>query len=289
MPLKINLIYNQHQSGWTETFYAPGSDPVAALNTLTNPFFNKAVAFRAAGTVLYALRASVVGGNRASFLRIVNVPAPGPDEFDPTPTYAAPDVVSTDAVYSLNGLTGKKRAIALRGLRDGDVIRNTNGNFAPSAALVSLVNAYFLAVFNLGWTIRFEVRPPDGGLSWLRVVSVTKVNLNDALSILEVPSAPFVITQPTAVTIQGVPKDDLPGLPRNAVAVVTSAGPDQVVIQYRYRGHAAITYPIRMRLTPTVYGYEPIVNWVFVRFSERKTGKPFGSLRGRARVAIRQL
>src|SRR5262249_44597751 len=156
--------------------------------------------------------AALVGSTRKSSIRIVNRRAPGEDEFT-VEGYTDPDIVSTDAVYLLQGATGKRRNIALRGLRDADVVRTNAGLFAPSAALTNQVNVYIGAVNNLGWQIRYQNRPPTGGLFWYPVRKVEPHTSNVALSICTLDLVPPVITTPTPWIAQGVPKDDIPGFP----------------------------------------------------------------------------
>lgn len=289
MALKVNLIYNQFSQGFTETFYLPGpTDPRSFCLSLSATFTARAMAFRASGTQLYAVRASVVGGTRQSYTRLIQRYAPGADIDDP-PDYTNPDVVSTDAVYQLLGSAGHKRNISFRGLRDADVIRLSSGAFAPSAALTSQIQSYVNILSNTGLAIRFEVRPPTNPLVWYTVTSVTTAAANSPLTNLEISSVPFAFTVPVPVTIQGIPRDDLPGLPRNAVCVGTGTAPNVITIQYRYRASQTTTFPLKMRVTQTQYSYDTLDGTSnFVRFGERKTGRPFGGSVGRARVAIRR-
>lgn len=289
--LKVVLEFSQFNHGWTETWFVPLTDPGSFLNSIPGSTYSKALAFRAPSTYLYGVRASVVNAPKQSSLVLVQVSSPGtPSGAD---NYSKPDVVSTCLQVRLFSLTGKNRFITLRGLRDGDVLLDPfTGVGQPSATLTSQVLAYIRDWTNRSAAIQSTARPPTVGIVPTRVAQVIPNTFNSNNSDLIVLNDVIPFTdQPLPISILGIPKDDLPGFPSLTTVVAKSTVSGiHYTIPYRYRGQGAITFPPRM----TLMAYAPAYNAInfdqtqFYRFSERKTGRPFGSLRGRSRGAVRR-
>ena len=67
MTLKITIFYNQATQGWTETYYATGSNPSSYLAGLPDSFYRGLLALRDADVDLFAIRATVLGSVRLSY------------------------------------------------------------------------------------------------------------------------------------------------------------------------------------------------------------------------------
>lgn len=167
MPVKVVLFYNQYQRGWTETWYKPGN--VVPFNVLTAdvPIFSAAIAFRAPGTELYAVRYSDVDNPRRSSLVILQGYLD-----NRIPSSTRPDVVTTDAVYTIVSDLGAKRRISLRGLNDRDTVRLESGVDQLGPNLVALIPQYLNQVRSAGWLIRLQSTPRNSALTFNPVFSL---------------------------------------------------------------------------------------------------------------------
>jgi len=287
MTLKLTFYYNQGKQGFTETFYASGADPQAyVFNTLSTSLLRKLAAIRSMTTSMYAVRASVVDNPRNSYLRLINGEFSGSGGFGGL--LDVPDVVSTDAVIQLTGSGAIKRRLFLRGLRDDWVVRDALGNDKPPAGFTTQLNNYFNAIQAAGFQIRVTVLPPAGGLVWQNVFQVIEAVPGSGsvqLQTAGVVAAPFV--KGAYVVIQGAPAQTLPRFPRIAqITAVGDAGTPGIFIAYHKLSGGNVTVR-KMRFAALTYSYEPITSYQFERFSEHRTGKPFGLLRGRSRGLAR--
>ena len=283
MPTKIVLYYNQANAGFSETYYHASNDPVQLANNLALAFYKKMVIFRSNDTFLEAARFSSTTPPRKSFLIR---PSPKPQGTSGVTGDLGPDVVSTTAVFALQSNTGATRRIFLRGLADVDVRRDVFGNDTPAAGLISGTNAMFLELFKQNFCIRVGNRPPNAGLAWSNVTGVrSAINNPDQYSAFASTGAPDQFVKGDVVQFNGIPSS-LPRWPRKAeiVGSETLDAFTRWMVSYGLAG-AIPVFPAKMKVTFATYSLEVISLWQFERFSEHKTGRPFGSLRGRARVA----
>lgn len=283
MPCKLVLYFNQFASGFSETYYHPSTNPITLADSLSNAFYQAAAAPRSVDTILVAARFSDTLPPRASTLVR---PYPVAQGTRSGTLDVGPDVVSTDAVWLLTSSLGATRRLFMRGLADQDVRRDIFGNDLPSATLRTLTYAWLQALFAAGFSIRTSQRPPNAGLVWSPVIRVARDPESSARSSYFIStSATQLFTRGQSVQFNGVPKS-LPRFPRKAV-ITNAVRVDDVwwyFLQYGLPGGVFVDPPT-MRVTPSSYAYSVISRWAFERFSEHKTGRPFGSLRGRARGA----
>jgi hypothetical protein len=288
MAMKVVFFYQQGARGWTETWYTQANNPISWQEVnITPALLTTLVAFRAAGTRVVACRISQVDPPRLSFTlqfagRYKIVSTLGS-------TTNAPDMASTDAMWQINGTDGSKRKLFIRGLRDVDTVRDADGFDTPSPFLTSGVNKMLTNLFNIGLVLRSQVRPPNGGLAWNTVIGVTPQVAMPAYTQITTLNNPVLPSPPPCkIVFQQLNKDNLPGFPIQTETVpgFVIAG-NGIVVKYRYRGPSNPTPFTTMRFTGLVYTYIAMGTWTFVAFSERKTGRPFGVPRGRARSPVR--
>jgi hypothetical protein len=282
MPCKIVLYYNQLNAGFSETYYHVSDDPVTLAQNFTSAFYNKMVSFRSSDTVLEAARFSSTVPPRKSFLIR---PYPKPQGTSGTTGDIGPDVVSTTAVFALQNSDGSTRRIYMRGLADQDVKRDTFGNDIPSAGLRSGTDKMFLELFKQGFSIRRSNRPPNAGLTWQNIVLVGHTdNTNPDSSYFVLDTQVIQFAKNDVLQFNGVPSD-LPRFPRKTIitGVVLDGGVQKYYFDYGLPGGVQVATS-NMKATKSTYSLAVISQWQFERFSEHKTGRPFGSLRGRARA-----
>jgi hypothetical protein len=282
MPTKMVLFFNQLQGGFSETFYHTSDDPQTLATTLTNDFYQKAANLRATSTILKAARFSRIGGAKLS---ILVRPFPIAQGKRATVAVPGPDPISTTAVYLLQATNGNTRRLFMRGLADVDVERDNFGNDLESSALMSGRNAYFAALFQLGFQVQVTQKPPFLGLTWRNVVRVRALtpSVANRCEIRLFPEAPnFAVNDMLDFAGAGV---SLPRFPRRTriLGISVVDGVANYQIAYALPGGVTVE-PQNMRCQILPKLYAPISLWYFERFSEHKTGRPFGSLRGRARA-----
>jgi hypothetical protein len=296
MPCKVVVFYNQAERGWSETFYIPDSVPPVTLNsTAWVSFLTAAIGLRAAPCVIKAVRITPIGVATVSQLYVTSSQyySGGTNGLG---SGLLPDPSSTDAVFQLyNFALTTKRRIFVRGLPDAWVIRDAQGNDLQAGTFITAYNKFFSGMTGLGGEIRRTLPPgaPPNQLISVQQVNAHVTNPNWSTLTLAAASTYNLATNPIILS-RGVPFDDLPGFPRRATVVALSdANPFTVTIAYRFRNTQAV-HPKNMRIQQTAYAYEFIKpatsttgGWIFERFSEHKTGRPFGSLRGRSRALVR--
>lgn len=290
LPTKVVIFYNQGSGGFTETWYSTGEDPRTVANLLEDRLIPDLINWRHELTVLKAMRVSRIGAERTSYLRRFSPNYRGRKRTTSTNT---PDVISTDAVIKVNALQAGSKRMFIRGLADVDVERTPTGDDKPSADLIAGLSSLVGVAQIQSWRLRIMTQPPGGALVWTYVSGVVPFVGNPTYSTLETNGAvPGYIAVGDTIIIQGVPQDDLPGFPRTArVAGIVGGGTPGVIIQFRERASANV-YPTKMRFTKLIWTYPGVASFTedtFERFSERKTGRPFGLLRGRARSVVRAL
>jgi len=288
MPLKITIFYNQASGGFTETWYANGTEPPDHLTTGVQSILKRAIKFRAPLTYIYAVRFSVVDSPRKSILFKVGQYAMKAD-VSPAPDQNRPDVVSTTAQYRIRDSNFNWRMLEIRGLADNSILRDDlSGVPNPQTGFLKGVEAYLNMVYNAGWYIRVAKKQSVGGLTQTQVISMQPNPLNEnQTEILLTDNLNLQVPGFTKIRFYGVIKNDLPGFPTTATLnSKTIVFPFKVVIPYRMRG-TAIYQPVNMRALPSVYEYFAIADYSFWNFTRRDTGRPTGSQRGRARGAVR--
>jgi len=298
MASKITFFFEQVGSGWTETWYHNNSAPDTVVKTfLTADILNRAVKFRHRLTYLKAARATGIGGSKLSFTRSYGNDYHGSDIGTGD---SGPDIVSSDAVVAVDAIQVGRKRMFVRGLNDEDIRRSSVGRDVPSGNLTAGLINYLNAMSQAGFALRILDQPPNAGLVWSPVTSVKAVvgipTMVDVKTIDDV-AAPIVVGG--NVRFSRVPTDSLPGFPSKAkVIAMNPGGVAGVRISYTLRGGVEV-FPPSMQLTNLSYSY-PIVAGVgagfftlvsnplvIERFSEHKTGRPFGLLRGRARSKVR--
>jgi len=288
MATKYTIFYNQGNRGWTETWY----DNLTTFQTDFNSanwkkFLKSAILFRGATTYIYGIRQTgvkpLVNGSQIDVLgNTYKAPFSNPATDDP-------DVVSTDAVFLVNAFTDitSKKRMYFRGLPDFYVDRDVDGGFAPAPVLITNIKDYFKNASTLGLSIRVKDPTP----AQVQVLSMspnpTNINYTD-LTCNAVPV--FVGTAPYQIVNFGVQTDDTPGFPHIANVVSVTTGPPIIVtIRYRLRSSVVPVTPANQRFRQLQYIYKAVdYNTAdFQFFSEHKTGRPFGVLRGRSRSLVR--
>lgn len=279
----MTLFFNQYAAGFSETFYHPSMDPTTLQVTIPNSLYKAAAAFRHVSVILKAVRFSRVEAPKASVLWLPSPRAQGTRYSDEEP---GPDAVSTTAVYVLSTQTNQRRRIWCRGLADVDVTRDAFGNDIESASLIKMRNNYFLALNEAGFCIRYGDRPPAGGLTWK---NVTKVYLKanpvspSTRCTIQVVEAAAGFAVGDIVQFDGVP-GTLPRFPRTNRIEAVNAGAGVTDYQIAYSLPGGVTVDTgKLRVTRAQSSNALITRWSFERFGEHKTGRPFGSLRGRSR------
>jgi hypothetical protein len=282
MACKIVFYYNLTGAGWSETFYHSTSDPQALAAGIPNSFYQSCAGFRSTSCFLKAIRFSSLTPPRKSFL-VKPYPTAQGTAAGPT-INDGPDVASTDAVFLLQGDSVTSRRIFIRGLCDDDVKRDIFGNDLMSARLRNGTNTFLAEISARGFCIRKMQRPPDGALTYNNVnrVMAQGANIADFATIwfndTTFPNAGDVMQ------FVGVPAN-LPHFPRQArmISAFTDLAVRKCDIEYRLPGGVTV-FPPKMKACATSPIFGTIQGWNFERFSEHKTGRPFGSLRGRARA-----
>lgn len=290
MACKVVFFYNQDQSGWTETYYCPSTDPFTFLNSLPATLFQKAMAFRAAGTDLYAVRATLLGGLRQSF----TLPLQGryPSPFSVNSSAYNPDVVTTDALYNLYDGLGHVKKMYFRGLIDAWTNKLPTGQSVQYPDLIQAIGQFITQLYNNNFQLRYQNRPPTGGLLWNNVAQVNSASAEGypQFTFCQTPAATgFVIGTPLPTVIfQNVNRNALPGFPlTTTVLAQTASSPFGIVIPYNWRGIPVFTPNKNMRFCLQTFTYQGIFSGQFLRLTEHKTGRPFGIARGRARSIVR--
>lgn len=282
---KIVIFYNQGPRGFSETYWLPDQNPKAAADGLTNQFLNAMVGFRAQNTSIYAIRASNEGPPRLSYLRLAGFQFQGASGLT---AESLPDVITTTAVVRLSSAAGVTRRVFLRGLPDDLVVRNIFARDTPPAAMIAAIDKYTKALATAGMQIRYQLRPPAGGLAFQQVSALIQPpDLPQYTQITFVPVAGFAPVTGANIVFSGI-DPRLRDFPR--IAKITSVGVIGVTqtlnIAYRMPAGGLVS-PAKMKMLNLVYGLSPIAEGDFERFSEHKTGRPFGLLRGRSRAVLR--
>lgn len=282
MPCKMTIYYNLFNAGFSETYFHNSDDPQALSNAIPNSFYQKAARFRHSACSVKAARFSRVGGVRQSILKR---PYPVAQGASSGLAQQTADVVSTTCVYALQSATGKIRRVWFRGLNDGDVTRDAAGNDVMFGILSGYVDAWISALITAGFCIQVVQRPPAGALTYKKVLAVQPLNPDNATRSMfftdpNVP--PYIVGQ--KLSFVGIP-GTLPRFPRSAEVLFVTVidGINNYQIAYSLPGGVGIN-PASMKVTPLLFAYEAIFDWAFERYGEHKTGRPFGSLRGRSRA-----
>lgn len=282
MPSKMTLFFNQYNAGFSETYYHSQDDPGLLAADTPNSLYQAATNFRHTSVLMKAVRFSRVGGARGSYLIR---PSPKAQGQQTTPIDTGPDVVSTTAVYLLSTSSGIRRRVWVRGLADLDVKRDAFGNDLQSASLQNATQAYFGQLKSLGFQVRSVNRPPTAGLTWRNVVSVQHILTTDpnrATFFLQVEAPALNVGD--QVSFNGI-SSSLPHFPRSTTILAKQVvdGITNYTIAYQLPGGVSVS-PKALKLTSLTYSQATLYTAAFERFGEHKTGRPFGSLRGRSRA-----
>lgn len=286
---KIVIFYNLAQGGWTETYYSNATagslDPTS---TAWVRFFNQRKVMMGQPAFIYGMRISNIGA-RASYSYYFGAKYEG--GFANTTAgvkTTLTDATAVDALFRLSDASTNKRSLWLRGIPPGYVTRDATGNPIQSTNLIAASGPLLNAMTALGLMIRSLQAPPGGGLISLPITSVAAYPTNAQWSILTTTQAPgFILNTGQQVRFHGIPFDYLPGFPRIATVVdQSSVPPFSFSIPYRFRDSGAYNPP-KMSGIKVAYNATAIQNLEFINYATHKTGRPFGSLRGKARALVR--
>ena len=283
MATKMTMFFNQANAGFSETWYNAAVNPKALYDSLAKTFYDKSIAFRDYLTTLKAVRFSNTQLPRQSYLFIPQVAVQGKRGSAFSQKNA--DVISTTAVYSITSANLKLRRVWFRGLNDEDVLRDSTGTDFLTPQVSKLVDSWMNALKNEGFAIRYTVLPPDALLTWrkLQIVNHVAGQSADRANLIPAVADP-PLTVGGIYSVGGIPSS-LPRFPRKVeiLSLTTIAGLPHYEIAYQLPGGVGVA-PKNLRVTLHVPATVPLDIWQFERFSEHKTGRPFGSLRGRARA-----
>lgn len=286
MALKILIMYNQGNRGWSETYYMSTGSVTSvdfSLPPLTT-FLQASLSMRAAGVYIYGARVSFIGKPQAATLWLFQQKwvAQGGTSVNP------PDVPSTDALIYRYDANGAKYPLYLRGLADLDVVELPGAIPAPTPRLLKQLANFIQAMQGASLFVSVGGRAGAAGITPNNVTQVEKDPANANWSQIKLQNVPAgVITVGSYVKFHGIDRDKVPGFPLTAVAQAVDAVGQTISIPYVFRA-ATLTYqPVKATVITQATTYLPVNTWTFKSFSERKTGRPFGSLRGRARSVVR--
>jgi hypothetical protein len=281
---KLTFIYNAGLQGFSEVFYR-SADTAQAATQITQTRINKFIQMRIGGVVLVALKATEVGGLRRSYIRTLNeVRNAGYSGSPLNPQIATPDVTAVCAQIRLGFEGGGSRIVNVRALGDVETIRNQNFIDNPSGVLRDAINNYLSAVTPdfLGQKL---VDSSENGFPWIPVASLEAHPTNSSWTRVNVLNNAQINAANQLVYFSGVDRAVFPGL-RGQFRVVEPPTATTFTIPYRYREAVALTTVRNMNVRRAVYTYPALVGRnfddTFVRLTTRKTGRPFGLLRGRA-------
>lgn len=290
MASRIVVYFNQANAGWSETFYTYLTDIPDDINSPAwQEFLSASLAMRAQPTILMGVRWTQLDPPNRSYFFPVGIQNFFANQVQFL-TDGPPDVVATDAWFQWNSpAIGGKRAVTIRGLPDSFVTKKSNANPDPPANFVKAYRRYFDSIAALNLQMRALQRTTTGLYVKYPVQSVTAHPTNENWSVITTTVATgYNPLENPQVIFRGVPKNNLPGLPRiTQVLAATAAAPFTITVPYRYRGAGPSVTPAKMTFQRTAYVQDNIGTYNFIRYSTRNTGRPFGSLRGRAKSVIR--
>jgi hypothetical protein len=286
MPLKVVFFYNATNEGWTETYYALGSDPQTyALQYLTQSRLQKFVNPRESNVTFFEARVSLIGSPRVTYSLVQNqLPQPlVASEF-------APDVTAEDALILMRSLVGPPRHLWLRGLPESSVVYDTLGNPTPPAVLLAQIQAMATAMSAMNFCIQNATIPLPNANNWYQVTAMQPSLTNGSATVLTIapqwaPSPPY-----PPIYFQGLNKNLTPGFPRQLIplSVLLSGTVTEVTVPWLFRAPNNPFLPMKMKFTPLAYTTPTIQSVSFERYGTRKTGRPFGVPRGRSVVAVKR-
>lgn len=287
MAIKVVFYYTCAQWGFTETYYSAGSQARPVVDGLSNTLLKNFSEWRAPICRLVAVRGSVEGSPGQSYLRRLYGDYSG-IKHTLLGLDQEPDVPSTDAVLAFTGATGKRRRIYLRGLSDRDVLLTTDGFANPSPRLWSAWLKMIRSISSAGLQIRYTDLTTGAGIpAPVKCLALRTVG-GDPLKTLYQCTGQDLTNFPDGrrVVFKGIPTRQVPKWPRVAMIAGHNSVEDVgVIIPYALPGGKTII-PDRMTMQWYLVQYENIGQYDFERFSERKTGRPFGQLRGRSRAQV---
>lgn len=283
MPLKIVHFYQQKDQGWTETYYTQDATVGSFRQKITRQGLEKFAGIRAPLTNFVAVRITELTGQRNSSLYLISPAIPGNAHQLNISNLGNPEPVSTDSLSIIYGQTGKSRRIAIRGIRDSDVIRDFTGLDTVGPNWVNDFGFMVQQMVNWGYCIRWGSYPKPPGNPWFNVSSITPSATPGFVVVTVGGIVPPGYQSGDRVHFVGIPSRGLPLFGSNHT--VTQGGPNanQFVIPYGIQSSIPAVLS-RMFVTIQSYAYDPISYGVFERFSERKTGRPTFVPRGRRRA-----
>jgi hypothetical protein len=266
---KVVFQYNQHQRGFSETFYRSGSS-IQAASSIDNDLIGAALQMRGNNTILKTIRISEVSNNRRS------VPI---EKNQIASNIFIPDIVSSAALVRLIGVEPPaSRNLWLRGLKDFETRRQyITGVDEPDGNLITAIREYMQLLAVNGFMIQSLVPMGVDPFLYRIIDNVTAVGNSGYIQVNT--TAPFTLSASQRVIISQANQKDFPGLQGAFQAYAIT--PTSFKIQYNY--HQSGVYPLKTgRFRPQQYQYSPIVASLstFKRFTSRDTGRAFGVGRG---------
>lgn len=290
MPSKIVVFFNQAQNGWTETYYTSASQ--GGINPYNAPFLQwmqARYAILAPPGRIYGFRVSSITLPKQSQIWLFQ------DDYQQGLGQAGgntlpPDYVSVDLLVQVIGVTGKMRHIWIRGLPVAYVSRDVYGTFVLSPAASSAVAKVFNAMYKCNLSIRYLIPPGSAGVVQYPIFSVGPTpGMPNNTQLTTTALTSFPLSGSNEALFTGIPHDDLPGFPRITLGwnPTTTAGVGTINIPYRYRASVALYNPQKLKMQNLLYGLDGFNDLSVQGVTEHKTGRPFGSGRGRSRVLVR--
>jgi len=282
--LKIVIFYNSGSQGFSEVYYTPDNNPTVILESAWDNVFSKGILFRAKPCTLFACRATNYNGPNGTFTRPLSQRFYIPAEDEDTPA-----TTSNDAVWTLKGIGGKSRNVSLRGLEDTAIARDVTGQDLLDATVNKLMRNYFSALADAGVGIKYQSKADPMANPEFQIQSIAagpQPTQNSVITLFQ--AIPGGWAAGTPLIFHGIPTDDAPGFPKYCKAIAVNApNPQEIIVPYRLRSQATV-FPRNMRVRQSQFSYDAFKNGTayFIRFSERKTGRAFGALRGRSRAAV---
>lgn len=283
MALKVVMFFNSYDRGWTETYYATGSSPIAyAAQYLTLANLTPFISWRAADVTFYEVRISLIGSPRVTY-SIVQGQLPQPQGvYGPT----QPEGPADDALVLLRSTVGISRHLWLRGLQASMVQYATDGTDNPPALLLSTIASIVSGMQQCQLCIQNATIPlPNSGL-WTQVASAAPSAGGPTNTTLTVAPASTLTPPYPALYFQGIPRNQMPGFPRTLIPIAVAGG--NVIVPWTYRSSTDPYVPPKLKYCTLTDTYNAINNGSFVKYGIRKTGRPFGVPRGRTPVTIKR-
>lgn len=265
---RVNFFFRQFKQGWTETWYWTGTD-LASAGAAAQAAVIHIMAPRSTDTVLDAFKVVQVDPPipRVS-LRI-------PSGQTGSRAFGGEDVVTSSALMTANFNDNTQKPYLVRGLADGDVLRDpVTGAPTPTPNLIVTLADMATGLRAGGFTGRRQ-----SAAFPLQIVVQLGPNANFGFTDINVIGL-VGISLFDIVHFRGVPLVQVPWLRGNWTVWGLTA--TTISIQYPWK-LATVIHPSSMLVQKVGYTYPGFLGWAFQDFRSRKTGRPTSLTRGRSR------